>query len=131
MSLCLGGLGEIAYFQHDERARSYFRDGLLMAQERGRAPGVAFLVTMWALLEAQRGAYRRAVQLLGAATGIDLWVTNNLDEDERRDHEAAVAAARNELGEEAFAAAWAIGQRLSRAQAVAFALEEAPPLVTG
>jgi hypothetical protein len=44
--------------------------------------------------------------------------------DERRDYERIVATARAQLGEEAFAMAWAAGRAMSLDQAIAYALEE-------
>jgi hypothetical protein len=43
---------------------------------------------------------------------------------ERDEHDRAVATARAELGEEAFAAAWEEGKKMTMEQAVEYALEE-------
>jgi hypothetical protein len=42
---------------------------------------------------------------------------------ERAEHEQAIASARAALGDEAFAAAWADGSKMTVEQAIAFALE--------
>jgi hypothetical protein len=44
----------------------------------------------------------------------------------RHDYDRDVAVARAQLGETAFAAAWAEGRAMTLEQAVAYALEEAP-----
>ena len=70
-----------------------------------------------------RGAHRRAVRLLGAATSIgDAWWPVILFEN-TPDDQVALAKARAVLGEDAFAREWAAGQSLTLEQAIAEALE--------
>jgi hypothetical protein len=76
-----------------------------------------------AQLACAEGRHERAARLFGAtqalwdAAGVSLsWAT-------REELEKSVAPARAALGEEAFAAAWTVGQAMSLDDAVACALE--------
>lgn len=50
------------------------------------------------------------------------WQKNLLSLAERDEYEQMLASTRSELGEEAFAAAWAEGQAMTTEQAVAYAV---------
>jgi predicted ATPase/DNA-binding SARP family transcriptional activator len=124
----LFALGEVARSQGDYgRAQSYYGETLALVREAGEnwphiAPG---LIGFGELCLAQ-GMPERAARLLGAA---DL---NRLHGflsfrfySKRADVEHDVAAARAQLGEEAFAAAWAEGQAMTLDLAIAYALSGA------
>jgi hypothetical protein len=75
---------------------------------------------------AAAGGARRAARLLGAAAA--LLATAGLLQPTpgwRDDHARATAAARAQVDEQTFAAAWAEGRAMPLEQAVAYALEEA------
>jgi hypothetical protein len=63
----------------------------------------------------------RAAQLLGAAEAIRTAVGTPISTGNRAQHDRLVASVRSSLGESAFAEAWAAGQALSQAEAVALA----------
>jgi hypothetical protein len=66
---------------------------------------------------------RRAARLWGAAQARRDVIGSQIPPSEYLDYECAVAAARTELGEEAFAAAWAVGRAMTPEQTIAYALE--------
>src|SRR5207247_10617883 len=68
--------------------------------------------------------FARGTRLFGAAEALRLATGAMIWAHDRPDHERCVAAAREILGEEAFAAAWAEGRALSLDAAVEYALEE-------
>jgi hypothetical protein len=73
---------------------------------------------------AGQGLADRAARLLAAA---DAWFDQThqlLDPPERVEHDGYIAAARAQLGDTAFAAAWADGYGMSIEQAYAYALGE-------
>lgn len=69
------------------------------------------------------GQMEHAASLFSAAAALGLPVEPAV----RQEHERQVAAVHAALGEEVFAAAWAMGQALSPEQAVAMALAAMPP----
>jgi tetratricopeptide (TPR) repeat protein len=134
LSGALGVLGRVAGLQGDERgAVAAHTEGLRLrhaASNEDLARSLEGLAQVVARQAARPGAGRRmerAVRLFGAAAA--LWDRLGLPRapEHREEHERQVAAARAALGEEAFAAAWAAGQRLSLEQAVAMALAADPP----
>ena len=125
-------LGCVAFREGDHAAaRRHFRAGLRLLHERGwRRQTAEVLVAALAAVAAGEGAWPRALRLAGAASGLretaggrpSGWlvpVQAYLEE--------ALATARRELGEPAAAAAWAEGQTMTPEQAVADALDDAPP----
>jgi hypothetical protein len=71
--------------------------------------------------------WEHAVRLLGAAEGVAQALGRSLPVAVPGDYQRTVDGARAALGEAAFAAAWAAGHVLTLEEAVAYALEEAPP----
>jgi predicted ATPase/class 3 adenylate cyclase len=105
------------------RAAEYFREAIAVvgrvgATRTGLACTTAFglAASLIALHEEERG-----VQLLGAAASLreELGIGFE-DEDEHVRHDQAVADAKEALGEEAFAAAWARGEAMTPEEIVAF-----------
>ena len=66
----------------------------------------------------------RAARLFGAAESLYIPLRFEMSAKERAEHDQAVAAARAALGEEAFAAAWEEGKRMTLEQVVNYALDE-------
>ncbi|MDQ3412927.1 MAG: response regulator transcription factor, partial [Chloroflexota bacterium] len=89
----------------------------------GDPEGIAHCLACVGVLGVGCGQPARAVPLLAAAHAlrVEIGVTANLPE--RATFERALVAARRDLGEVAFAAAWATGRALPREQAVAEARE--------
>jgi hypothetical protein len=134
LSGALSVLGRVAGLQGDEQgAVAAYTEGLRLrhaAPNEDLARSLEGLAQVVARQAARPGAGRlmeRAVYLFGAAAA--LWDRLGLPRapEQREEHERQVAAARAALGEDAFAAAWAAGQRLSLEQAVATALSADPP----
>jgi hypothetical protein len=88
-------------------------------------------MNVWGLarIALAEGHVRQATILLAAARPVfeaKIRCSYPVDDD---DYEEDVAVARAQLGEDSFAAAWAVGEALSIDDAIALALEE--PLPTG
>jgi predicted ATPase/DNA-binding XRE family transcriptional regulator len=133
LSGALSVLGRVAGLQGDEQgAVAAYAESLRLrhaAPTEDLARSLEGLAQVVARQAARTGAGRRmerAVHLFGAAAA--LWDGLGLPRapEYREEHERQVAAARAALGEEAFAAAWTAGQRLSLEQAVAMALSADP-----
>jgi hypothetical protein len=69
-----------------------------------------------------QGQPERAVRLLGAGEAYLARIKQSFGQPERGEHDGYIAAARAQLGEEAFAAAWAEGQAMTLEQAIDEAL---------
>ena len=110
----------------DARAESWFREvisvaGGLSAVQLIASGAVGLGAALVAGHEEERGA-----QLFAAAAALRDELEFTFDDDhEQRECEAAAAAAKAALGEEAFAAAWARGEAMTREEIVAFCTE--PP----
>ena len=118
--LALLGLTEGAYEQAEELFRQSLKSWHTMTDPLGITIGLSGIA--WAA--AARGHAGRAARLFGAEDALrerngslmlPLW---------QSDHARWQAAARAELGDEAFTAAWTEGQAMSLEQAVAYALED-------
>jgi predicted ATPase len=127
-------LGDVAALQGDDQsAMAAYAECLSLSHAAVRADLVCSLEGLAQVLARQAarpGAGRRmerAVQLFGAAAALWDRLGLPLAPEYREEHERQVAAARAALGEAAFAAAWAAGQRLSLEQAVATALSADSP----
>ena len=92
-------------------------------RESGDAMNVGRGVAFWGVLAVDDGAHQRAARLFGAADGQG-FRPSGLFRDERQAYEHGVAWAKGTFGDVAFDAAWAEGQAMSLAQAVAYALAE-------
>jgi predicted ATPase len=109
------GLGDVAL------ARGSFREAISLAGGLSALPLIAsgalgLGVALVAACEEERGT-----QLLAAAAALRDELESTFDSDsDQQEHEAAVAAAKAALGEEAFAAAWARGEAMTAEEIVAF-----------
>ncbi len=121
----LGGLAIAAFAQGDfTLARKYTKEGFTFFLKAGDHDGIARTIGIFAVHMAAKD-YTRAARLFGAAEAASadaalLWLGL-----ERAEYDQTVATVRTQLGEDAFAAAWASGRALTIEQAVAYALEEA------
>jgi predicted ATPase/class 3 adenylate cyclase len=112
------------------RAQARFREALVLALKTGSAwnllaLGIAGIAGVLLALQATPEAASHAARLLGAALLQWERIGVSPERNDARDLEWFVATARAQLGEEAFAAAWAAGRALTLEQAVAEALGEA------
>jgi tetratricopeptide (TPR) repeat protein len=116
-------LGEIARRQGDyQKAVDSYRAAIAIANRRGDRTFVRGCLVAIGDIAAFCGEAERAAQLLGAAERLTEAVGSWSHLSARGGDEQAVQAAREALGDEAFAAAWAAGRALSLDQAVSEAL---------
>ena len=129
-------LGRVAQSQGDYgKARAFYIKALEL-QKRRVSPlfnltglktyvtTVSYPLEALAILACARNKMERAARLFGAAEALYTPLRFEMSARERADHDAAIASARAELGEEAFAKVWAEGQEMTLERAVAYALEE-------
>lgn len=110
-----------------EEAAPRFREALEQTWSRRLESDVLENVNAYAALARERGQWERAARLLGAAdAGLERLGGVLPEPIGRQARERTLATARGQLGEPAFAAAYAVGRALSLAQAVAVALAEQP-----
>jgi hypothetical protein len=121
--IVLGLLGHVAlHFGENERAGSLFEEALGIAREVGYHQGIAGCLESLARLWTAESHAERAVRLMAAAAGLRTAISIPMAPIWRTAHQLDVAATRAQLGEEAFAAAWAAGQALTLEQAAAEAV---------
>ena len=104
-----------------ERAQMLLGESLKLFYERQPSGIASCLEGMTAIREPEERP-RQVVRLFGAAAAIRAIVGIPLFPEERIAYDRALAAARVQLGEAAYAAAWAAGQALTLEQAIAEAL---------
>jgi non-specific serine/threonine protein kinase len=127
--LALGDLGDLARDQGDfARALEFYREALDLGRGRPGMRVVTEVIEAVGIVSVAVGLAERGARLVSAAgaqrdrLGLRFRVREN-----QVALEQAVAASRAALGAEAFATAWAAGRILSPEQAVAAALDPAPP----
>ena len=126
MGAVLQNLGLVAHGQGDYAgARASYAEGLALCREIGDKVFIVYDLIGLAGVAAESGEdMRRAAQLAGAAEALRAAISMTLEPFERSIYERAVAAAQAGLGEEAFSAAFAAGQRMTMDEAVAYTLGE-------
>jgi predicted ATPase/DNA-binding SARP family transcriptional activator len=125
MSYSLFSLAEVALCQGDYLgATARLAESLALHQDSGASNSIAETLDQFARVAAGQRQLERAARLWAAAHALRDVIGVQIPPNGRLDYEHAVAAARAELDEEAFAAAWAAGQALTLEQAIAYALEE-------
>ena len=109
------------------RAQAYFHEGLTIVQEMGRYPrhlafGIAGMAGVILAAPMLPDSARRAAPLLGVA--LLQWERAGVPPEltDARDLEWLIAAARAQLGDDAFAAAWEAGRAMPLEQAIEEAL---------
>ena len=124
-NIALHILAQAAWASGDhERAARYFQDALELTFEVSDRTNAAYCMQGLAAVAASRGESGRAARLLGAAealletAGIPLYAQVDLEL-----HQRAADAAREQLGEQAWAEAWDEGRAMSFEEAVAYARE--------
>ena len=121
-------LGHIAHVEGDfEQATSMFKEGLSVCRQTGALHYLPHFITGLAQVSASKGDALRAVRLFSALS-VPIVLPNTVapppktilwnDEDEQ----VVLGAARAEMGEATFEAAWAEGQAMTLEQAVEEAL---------
>ncbi len=116
----LSVLGEVEASQGNyAMARSLYEESLAIARKRGDKGGIAFYQEKFASVVAAQGEFTWAARLRGAAEVLREAIGAPRPPFERVSYEQAVAAARAQLGEKSFAAAWAEGRSMTPEQALA------------
>jgi non-specific serine/threonine protein kinase len=116
-------LAFVAQHQGDyDRAEAIFLEGLALAQELGSKHQSAYSLALLAGPVGAKGQPKRAARLLGASEAIfEAWGVGPVAAD-KPELDRYLAAARAQLDEAAFKAAWAEGRAMSLEEAVAYAL---------
>jgi ATP/maltotriose-dependent transcriptional regulator MalT len=110
-------LGRVEEQRHDlTAARSWYQQSLLLTLELGDKYITPYNMMGLARVLLAQGVLTGAAQLWGAAEALHEG-TAPLAPLDRADYEQTVATARAQLGEQAFAAAWAAGRAMSPEQA--------------
>ena len=123
----LSCLGMVAFKQGAyEHGTVLFRESLQMSKEISAREVLARALEGLSQMAGAQGLARRAAGLGGAAEALRDLLGTSLPPDVRADHEAMAHAARADLGDEAFAAIWAMGRALPLDAAIAEALEAIP-----
>jgi predicted ATPase/class 3 adenylate cyclase len=122
-ALVLHNLGGAVLHQGDVwRAAACFAEGLTLSQELGDQSSIAInLAGMAGVAAAQQPEH--SARLFGAADALFDALAMIVEPVDRAEYDRNAAVARVQLGEDAFAAAWAAGQALTAEQAMAEALE--------
>jgi predicted ATPase/DNA-binding SARP family transcriptional activator len=122
-------LGTIAHRRGDsEAARALYLESLAIRREQGERAGLPDCLEGLAAAVGAQGQPQAAARLLGAADSLRVVIGTPVPIEAQADYDRSVAGARDALGEEAFAAAWAEGRAMSLEQAIRAALaQEAIP----
>jgi predicted ATPase/DNA-binding SARP family transcriptional activator len=123
LATSLGNLASLLLEQDAvERALPLLAEGLILKRDVGDTVGIAYYLFHLAKVAGLGGDAARAGRLIGAAAA--LWAATGIAH--AAAHEAEVARAtealRQDLGEVAFAAAWAAGQAMTLEEAIGLAL---------
>jgi hypothetical protein len=106
-----------------ERAAASLSDALTLYQQLGDPYFMAHCLVGWAGVAGARQQPIRAVRLLGAVERMLETIGSKLTPVDRDHYGPIYAAARSQLDEAAWAAAWAEGQAMTMEAAIAYALE--------
>ncbi len=121
----LRDFGNMRYTQGDHtQARVHFEESLTIARDLGFKEGIAQGLEAFALLGFNAAQAERSVRLWGAAAALRRIINSPLTPNEQEQQERTMTTARQILGEDSFARAWAEGSALTPEQAIAVALEE-------
>jgi predicted ATPase len=107
-----------------DRSHKLYAESLSLARDLTYLQGISWGLMGLGKAASVIGNLERAARLWGAAESLREAAAVPIWPDERRDYERIVATARAQLGEDAFATAWAEGHALPLDQAIAYALEE-------
>lgn len=121
-SLCLLSLGLVDWYSGEYMsAQAHLLESLALFHAAAHTLGIADCLEGLARVAASHGHIERAACLWGAAESLREQIGAPLPPADRADYDRNVDAARAEMGEQLFAAAWASGRALTPDQAVAYA----------
>jgi predicted ATPase/DNA-binding CsgD family transcriptional regulator len=117
----LENLGHVANRLGDySRAEAYFKEGLLTGNELGIRLTVAWGLLGLAGVVASERRPELAARLFGAGQTMLQSIGGGLDPVDRTEYDLGIAAAREQLDDEAFQKAWAEGQSMSAEEIIDF-----------
>jgi len=121
----LQSLGWIAYLQKDYvRTKSLYSESLQLSHRIQNKSCVCEALIHVGQLIAAQGSLREFVYLLGMVDGVRFNIQKELHPFVLTETEQLIEMARVALGEEAYTAAWKVGQQMRLDEAVAYALKE-------
>jgi predicted ATPase/DNA-binding CsgD family transcriptional regulator len=126
ISRCLISFGMVSVMGRNyDQTESVARKGLESVRELGDRPGASFALLVEAALAGVRNEPVRAARLWGAAEALREAIGLSMGHQDRvdYDYEGRVAAARAQLDDAAWKAAWNEGRTMSPEQAVDYALQ--------
>jgi tetratricopeptide (TPR) repeat protein len=125
IALVRNNQGWLAHIQGDEDlACALLAESLALAHQIADQNVIAWCLAGLGLVAIAQGRAERAARLLGAAKAPFDATGSLTDPFDRAEFDRSTAAARAQLGEEAFAAAWAAGRAMTLEQAIEEALGE-------
>ncbi len=127
-AISLAGLGWVALRQGNrERAIELIGESMGIRLEMGDKGGLAWCLERLAEIAGTQQERDRAACLLGAAQTVRTGIGSIVDPGDQQAHAHTIATLRSQLGDVAFAQAWAAGERLTLEEAVAYARDASPP----
>jgi len=117
--------GAVLHQGADRQAAACFAEGLALSREIGSRYSTAMNLAGMAGVAAARGRPERSARLFGAADALFDALGIIVEPVDRAEYDHNAAVARAQLGEDAFAAAWAAGRAMPLEQTFAYALSEA------
>jgi predicted ATPase/DNA-binding SARP family transcriptional activator len=128
IGFALGGAGDVARLRGNySQATMFFQESLALHYEEARKADIPYLLEALANLAAMQGRSERAARLWGASESLRSAVGASLPPSYQIDYAPHMNAARAEMGETAFAAAWARGKVMPLDQSMAYALDKTSP----
>ena len=119
----LNGLASVAYQRANfGQAVARYKESLTIAKELDYKLGAAVALDGLAHVATADHQPERGARLFGAAAALRQAINTPLHPADQGEHEQAVAALRQQLGEVAFSRAWAVGQALDLLAAIEYAL---------
>ena len=126
LAVSLNNLGLAALREGDYgRAVALYQEGVALFWQQGEKVFATRCLEELAWVVSMQGDYGRATRLFGAAEAQRETFGAPMPPAARTEHDRKVAAARAQLDEATFAAAWAEGRAMTMEQAVGYALESA------
>jgi predicted ATPase/DNA-binding SARP family transcriptional activator len=125
LSWAIHHLGIVAYACGDvTQAVALLREALILQQKQGHTAQIAESLEACARMAVAQGRAAWAARVLGAVEMLRTLISASLSPSERVVYQRSIAAARAQLEDATFAAAWAAGQAMTLEQAIAEALGE-------
>jgi predicted ATPase/DNA-binding SARP family transcriptional activator len=109
-----------------DMARTLGTESFAVLSNYGEPAGIAWCLDGFGIMASRTGKPERGAQLMASASRIRNEIGVTVPPGERARYEQGLSAAREPLGEDAFAVAWADGLALTTDQAISLALADTP-----